>query len=317
MQREQLPRRRQTATFVLPNWKLVYVSNPKAACTTIKWLLADLQGADHQPFYDVLKWETSRDGMIHHGGRSMWPGTPQLQALTDEQLAEITPENGWFVFSASRHPASRLWSAWQSKLLLRQPRYAANYVDEPWFPRVPRTSDDVVEDWFTFVEHMRAGPEHPLWKDVHFHPQARQLAVGRTPYDRIYDTGEFRVLLDDLATHLRRFGWEGELHVRRSNETPLPALSVVFPKGILAAIHEIYADDYKAFGYKIKPQRRLRRERSYPADLVAAVGILVERHERISDLAANAQNLQKRLRRLSERAEPTGQVVSGAVSPGT
>src|SRR4051812_2399882 len=154
MQRDQLPRFRQAATYVLPRWKTVYVSNPKAACTSIKWILADLQGADPKPFYGTLRWETTRAGTIH-GGRENWPDTPRLKELTDEQLAEITPDNGWMVFTASRHPASRLWSGWQSKLLLRQPSYAHRFGDEPWFPRVPHTSDDVIEDWLRFVDHVR------------------------------------------------------------------------------------------------------------------------------------------------------------------
>jgi hypothetical protein len=303
MQRDQLPRLRQAATFVIPRWKIVYVSNPKAACTSIKWLLADLQGADHQPFYDTLKWETSRDGTIHHGKRNLWPGTPRLSALSDEKLAEITPDNGWFVFTASRHPASRVWSAWQSKLLIRQPRYAAHYADEPWFPRVPQTSDDVIEDWFRFVEHLRADPPVALLaKDVHFRPQAEQLSVGRTPYDRIYDTGEFKTLLTDLTAHLRGQGWQGELHVRRSNETPLAALSTAYPEPVLETIQDVYRADYEAFDYPMAVPRGTRDETSYSPDLIAAVGILIERHERIGDLSRRAKTLQRRLRQ--SRSEP-------------
>src|SRR3954447_14055595 len=143
MQRDQLPTLRQAANYVLPRWKLVYVSNPKAACTSIKWLLADLQGVEPKLIYKTLRPETTPDCTIHHGKRDDWPETPRLNTLTDEQLASITPKNGWLVFSASRHPAARLWSAWQSKLLLRQPSYVGKFGSEPWFPRLPSTSDEV------------------------------------------------------------------------------------------------------------------------------------------------------------------------------
>src|SRR4051812_27284894 len=117
MQRDQLPRFRPAANYVLPQWKLVYVSNPKAACTSIKWILADLQGVEAERFYRTIRYETTRATTIHRE-RQVWGETPRLRNLSDEQLAEITPENGWFVFTASRHPATRLWSGWQSKLLL-------------------------------------------------------------------------------------------------------------------------------------------------------------------------------------------------------
>jgi hypothetical protein len=304
MQRAQLPRYRHAATYVLPRWKLVYVSNPKAACTSIKWILADLQGADPQPFYDTLRWETSRDATIHRE-RDRWPGTPRLKSLSDDELADITPGNGWLVFTASRHPASRLWSGWQSKLLLREPSYSARFGQEPWFPAVPRTSEDVLDGWFRFVEHVRDDPSIRILNDVHFRPQAKQLAVGTMPYDRIYDTGEFRTLLSDLTEHLRPLGWTGELNVRRSNETPLTALTAAYPQWVLDAIQKVYGDDYTAFDYAPEMPRGARADSSYSSDLIAAVDILIERHERIGDLARNARAFQRRARRLRKQVART------------
>lgn len=302
MQRDQLPRFRQSANYVLPRWKLVYVSNPKAACTSIKWILADLQRVKPKSFYRTLRPETLRDGTIHHGARDAWPDTPRLKSLTDAELAAITPENGWLVFSASRHPASRLWSAWQSKLLLRQPTYASRFGKEAWFPRLPRTSTEVLDDWFTFVEHLHDDPTTRILQDPHFRPQAQLLAVHDMSYDRIYDTSEFSSLLTDLTAHLRRLGWDGEIHVRRSNETPLPALAAAYPARVLDVIHGIYGADYDAFGYPRTVPRGAREEDSYSDDLVATVGIVVDRHLRITDLARTARSLERRVQRLRQGA---------------
>src|SRR3954453_8385945 len=170
MQRADLPRLRPAATYVLPRWKLVYVSNPKAACTSIKWLLADLQEVDPNPFFTTLSMETSRATTIHRE-RSSWPNTPRLRRMSDDELAEITPDNGWLVFTATRHPASRLWSGWQSKLLLREPAYYARFGEQPWFPRIARTSEEVLEDWFRFIEHVGAGKAAEIMNDVHCRPQ--------------------------------------------------------------------------------------------------------------------------------------------------
>jgi hypothetical protein len=50
MRRDQLPPHK-TATYVLARYKTVYVSVPKAACTSLKWLVAGLQGESPERFY--------------------------------------------------------------------------------------------------------------------------------------------------------------------------------------------------------------------------------------------------------------------------
>ena len=139
MQRTGLPPNK-TATYVMRRWKTVYVSVPKAACTSLKWLVADLQEEDPAHFYETPSAETSRTMTIHH--RSRWQHTPMLHELDDEELAEITPENGWFVFAVVRHPAARLWSGWQSKFLLHEPHFFKRYPEAHLAaaPRRPRAT---------------------------------------------------------------------------------------------------------------------------------------------------------------------------------
>src|SRR5918998_6925611 len=101
MQRDQLPPHK-TATYVLRRYKAVYVSVNKAACTSLKWLIADLQGENRQRFYRSLSREVSRTMTIHR--RSLWQHTPMAAKLPAHELAEISPENGWFIFAVVRHP---------------------------------------------------------------------------------------------------------------------------------------------------------------------------------------------------------------------
>ena len=294
MKRAQLPRQRRIATYVLPRWKLVFVSTPKAACTSVKWMLADLQGIDPAVFHRSLSSETTRATTIHQA-RFVWgEETPRLAQLSDDQLREITPDNGWFVFAMSRHPALRLWSAWQSKVLLREPRFVRDFGDQPWFARVPTSSDDVFSDWFRFVEAAAAQPDSAIMRDVHFRPQTALLRYGVTPYDRIYDTADFALMLKDVTAHLEAQGWRGELWVPRSNETPLPALRRAFPPDVTEAIRRIYARDYRLLGYGRTQPPRLAVAEEYPETLVAAVGMLVERAERIGDLSERARELYAR-----------------------
>src|SRR3954469_25709398 len=111
MRRDQL-NRHKTATYVMRRHKAVYVSVNKAACTSLKWLVAGLQGEDPERFHRSISREVARSMTIHR--RALWQRTPMLHRLDDAELARIGPEQGWFVFAVVRHPGARLFSAWQS-----------------------------------------------------------------------------------------------------------------------------------------------------------------------------------------------------------
>lgn len=300
MKRDQLPNRRKQANYVIPQWKLVYVSGPKAACTTIKWMLADALGLPPRLFYKSLSGETSRATTIHQERVKWPPEVPRLRDLDDDQLAEITPEAGWFVFTMTRHPSMRLWSGWQSKLLLREPRFIRQFAGTDWLPREITSTEQILEDWTRFVAAISADPNLPIMRDIHFMPQARLLGIGRTPYDRVYDTSEFSLMVKDVQAHLERNGFDGTLTTRRSNETPLPALDAAFTPEIVNQLAKIFAQDFEKLPYD-DPRPAKLRSGGYDDDLLAAAAIIAERADRIGDLGRRARKLDRQLARVRER----------------
>jgi hypothetical protein len=310
MRREDLPKIRLLSSYVLRDAKLAYVVNPKAACTSIKWILSDLAGFPPERFTETIRPASTRYQAIHQN-RGKWTGVPSLSQLDDAELAEITPDNGWFVFSATRHPATRVFSAWQNKLLVREPSYTGHHK-EPWYPRIPRTTQDVLDDFFTFVDHL-ADPGMAMREDMHFRLQSELLHVPGMPYDRVYDTKEFPQFLDDLRAHLARVGFTREFSVRRTNETPLPPLAAAFPPPVLEVIERVYDSDYDAFGYPRGVPPGARPEPEWPRELVATVGMLVDRHERIGDLRRKAVAEQKRADKLAGAQRKANQVDRGSV----
>jgi hypothetical protein len=291
MRRDQLPPNRG-ATFVLPRWKVVYVSVSKAACTSIKWMLADLQGEDPERFYTAINREVSRALTIHT--RPLWQHTPMLHELSDADLAEISPERGWFTFTATRHPAGRLWSAWQSKLLLRDPKWTARAGDASWFPRVPSSTEDVIEDFHRFVRAVdeRQPGVDVVMSDRHFRPQTELAVADRMPYTRVYDIRQIPEMLDDLAAHLRGAGWDGSLKLRSTNDTPLRPLPATFTEEVTDAISRIYAADFEQLGYGPAAPDKFEPADEYGEGALREVARLVERNERIGDLARIASDLQ-------------------------
>lgn len=293
MRREQL-NPHKTATFVMLRHKAVYVAVNKAACTSCKWLVADLQGEDPDRFYASISREVSREMCIHR--RSMFRHTPMLHRLPDEELDQIDPERGWFIFAVVRHPAARLFSGWQSKFVLREPRWVEMYGDAAWFPRPATTTPGLIEDFHRFVDAMVEDPSNPVMRDRHFMPQTRMLTPDRMPYTRIYDTAEIPQMLEDLDAHLRRQGWRGDLRMRQTNETPLRPVAAMFPADVQAAISTLFRTDYEQFGYDEIVPPKLHRGEEYAAATFDEIARLVERNERIGDLASRAQQMNRELR---------------------
>jgi Sulfotransferase family len=298
MRRDQLPVHK-TGCYVMPRWKAMYVSVNKAACTALKWLVADIQEESRERFHRSLSREVSRTMTIHR--RSLWQNTPMAMLMTDDELAAIDAD--WFVFGVVRHPTARLFSAWQSKLLLREPWWWVDeFGEEPWFPRVPANGDDVVEDFVRFVRAIAQDPDQPVFSNRHFAPQNSLLAVDRMDYTRIYKTAEIPALLSDFERHLRAQGWEGEpLTLARANETPLKPIPSLFTDEVLEASRSLYADDFSEFGFDDAMPGGLDPSDAYTAASIMEVGRLIERAERINDLGLRAQKLKNELREL--RAE--------------
>ncbi len=279
----------------MPRWRAVYVSVPKAACTSLKWLIADLQGESRERFYSSLSREATRAMCVHR--RSLWRDTPMLHTLPADELAEISPENGWFVFAVVRHPAARLWSAWQSKFLLQEPWFMEQYGGAPWAEhRVPQSTQEVVEDFHRFARSVAEDPDQPVMKNRHFMAQTALLAVDRMPYSRVYATHEMPRLLDDLTAHLRAHRWQGErLTLERRNETPLRPMPDAFPEDIQDGLRKLYAADYDRFRFTDVLPGGLERSESYTEDALNEVARLVERAERLGDVAVRAQRLSAEL----------------------
>src|SRR4051812_33341068 len=234
-------------TYLAPDVKVAFQSLNKNACTSLKWMMADLAGEDLEAFRAGSRALVSDAEAVHN--RELWLVSPMLDSLSPEQRAEIHPDHGWFIFAVVRDPRLRLFSAWQNKLLIETP-HSTVWSANPWYPRHPLTRETVIEDFAKFVEHLEAHPEHALRvNDPHFRDQTELLVEHAVPYSRIYEIGEMKQLRADLAQHLQAQGHSGELYLPKANPTPLRAIGAVFENGVREQIERIYAADFKRFGH--------------------------------------------------------------------
>lgn len=284
-------------TYVLEPLKVVYVGVPKNACTSLTWLTAELAGEDLSTFQPGLTWLLNSELAIHQ--RRLFRHTRTLVSVAPEVRRQISPDNGWFVFGTVRDPRARVFSAWQNKLLLHDPKYD-QWREEDWYPAPPERAEHVVRDFARFVELIHAEPEHPIAQDPHVRDQMHFLRPDLIPYSRIYDVTEMSTLLGALGAHLRAQGLDRDLTLRRANDTVLRANGAALPEKVRSRIEELHAVDFERFGH-LWDFGRIERAGEWTSDAVQEVRARILLHERIGGLLKIARDGQERIEQLEQQ----------------
>lgn len=232
------------AAVVLEELRLVDVPVPKAGSTAILWVLAELAGLTSDDFADSRKLEVTRQLAVHD--MSIWGRSHRLEGLSPKEVELILGSDEWFRFSVVREPVRRLWSAWVSKILMRDPRFVRTFGGEDWFPQQPSSWEDVVE---LFRQFVRILPRRPTdWHDPHWSPQVDLMGLADVEYshagrvEQLEDT--FAVLRDYLSSR----GAQLPLP-ERANPSLLPFVSGLLDASALDASNLWVACDREAFGY--------------------------------------------------------------------
>jgi hypothetical protein len=288
----------QQRTIVLPEHRVLFFPMPKAGCTSTLWLLAGLLGLTPEDFSRSALAEVSPALLVHDLGR--WPDGHRLAQLDDADRDRALHADGWFRFTIVRDPAPRLWSAWQSKLLLREPKFVAKFGDQPWFPRLPVDPQQVVEDFHAFVAVLGRDDTH----DPHWAPQ--QHMAEALPLDHVGRVEAMADTLDALRAHLAPTRLDAPL--RRDNRTPLPLPAAAYPAAAAAAVDDYYRADLDAFGYPPVASRPVTTDRwsDEVAPLLPVVRDLVDHNERIGQLSRLARDRGARARALAEKRHGKG-----------
>ncbi|HZZ96842.1 MAG TPA: sulfotransferase family 2 domain-containing protein [Jatrophihabitantaceae bacterium] len=294
-------------SFVLPKQRIVCIQVTKAASSSLRWMIADMAGEDFDRFYRASGAHQSRY-MTIHTPREVWQHVPHLPNLSPDELAEISRDNGWFIFTVVRDPWTRLWSAWQSKFLVQHTPYVREYRDQPWFPRVPSTPADVVDDWATFVAAQPWVTHRLLKADQHFQTQFGAARPRGVNYTRIYDLTEMAVLESDIHAHLSRLGLDQELYLPRANENPVPMPAEALDTELAESIRASYEADVAEWGDRWDLEEIRGRCRPISIESVRGVERLVIANQRIGDLSRELKSAEQRVAKLERRppvAAPT------------
>jgi hypothetical protein len=271
-------------TVVLADLKLLFLPVPKSACTTILWLLSDLAGIPAERFEKSLQPEVSPALTVHD--MSLWEPEHRLSFYEDEDRERVLTEDGWLRFAIVRNPATRVWSAWQSKLLLREPRFVDQFADEDYFPGIPQEPFDLVEGFRAFVAALNA-PDPPV--DVHWAVQ--HDLVDQLPLNHIGRVESFGETMQLLREHVGEARWPQTK--RRENRTPFSLPPAAYDEAAAAVLADVYRADAEAFGYPLPPAPGTSEEQAAwearVAPLLAMARDAIDEHGRVGAMHRAAQ----------------------------
>ena len=209
--------------------RYLFVETPKAACTTIKRVLQTDARGGRPP-----------EGDIHDRAASPLPRPSDAFA----RFRALCADGGAFRFCFVRNPFTRILSCYLDKFVANdweRRRLAPQLGLDPAAP--PGFAD--------FLEAVRA--QDPTRRDIHWASQSFLLRPERFGYAFI---GRFELFEPQFAQVCRHLGIAyAPGPVDRAHATGADAaVGAHFGAAETALVQEIYAEDFRAFGYGWSPQ---------------------------------------------------------------
>lgn len=268
----------QWSSYRSEQYKLFYVSTPKVACTSLKWWFASLEGCSKALSSITDSAESNPDQVVHE----LHKVAPHVTGLSVEELSEVLASDSYFRFAVVRNPYKRIFSAWQSKLLLQEPQQVGPYLQKDFFHQPLRNAADIALAFEGFLEHL-ASQEAPSYWDQHWTPQAILLRPDLINYSKLVKIEESAQLSKALSERLGEYVPD-PFAERRANESLIPYLPAFVTERSASLIRTLYAEDFDVFGYDTKlPQAKETFSEQELELALRAIKLIRGRHQRLGE----------------------------------
>ncbi|MFV0244024.1 MAG: sulfotransferase family 2 domain-containing protein [Qingshengfaniella sp.] len=197
--------------------RAVYVPVPKAANSSVKLALAPVLGVDPATITEVQK-------------------DPRLPMVRFSEIADrLTPD--WFVFTVTRDPWTRSYSAWRDKVIRQEARLRALHA----------MGIQPGDDFETFLRVLSRWPRKML--NDHFIPQADLLEdpMAHGPVE-IVKSEDLPKIWPQIADRIAANGVPRPAPIGVANQSG-PRTRPDLSPAEQALIKALYADDFTTFGY--------------------------------------------------------------------
>ncbi len=138
--------------FLHPGWRLLYISIPKAAGTSLNVALTRTAGV---AFPGTFTQSLGEESLV---SQTIWDGAaggrPMVSSLEYAAFEDLMRQGLRHVFTVVRHPVERLLTTWSSKYLVRAPYYRSRLeLPEPGLRRFDDV-EEVLADLDQLVAHL-------------------------------------------------------------------------------------------------------------------------------------------------------------------
>lgn len=234
---------RISGAVVAESIKVLFVPTPKAACSSLKRLIAEAAGTyDETALLRLTTPNLTPEQAIHEPEVN---GFIYFRNLGDEEQREILSSPDWWRVGAVRNPYARAYSAFENNLLFLGGTLRKGFP-ELWREVMVEDRLDLTATFACFVRQL-AENRLVYFTDDHFRPQQWQVSpdvVDYTHFFRVEEPGALDRFSLDLSERTGQ-----RVTPRRLNEGLGVGYRDVMSADIAALLEQVYQPDFDGFGY--------------------------------------------------------------------
>jgi hypothetical protein len=253
----------------------LYVPVTKAASTSLKMLLSQVEETYVEPMLDFTPYSTAFAADYVHSPRVH--GLLHYRDLSFSDKCTVLKSDDWWRIAVIRDPYERLVSTWQNRVIMlgaalpREIRVHLNFC----FDRSGHL--DVAKSFHRFVTTL-AAERHVFFIDDHFRPQTRILRhpnIDFTHIARLEIPGHLEELVNAIRIRTNR-----DVELPRFNEGLGIHAEDVVTREVAEIIEQIYHDDFEALGYARRTFEPTVEPRNFSLEMSRLVTFL---HDIVAD----------------------------------
>lgn len=278
---DSVEKRLAYGSFVGDQCNYLFVETPKAACSTMKWVLIDLEHRQVQPRH--VGKESNAAMIVHlrasHGVKSLMHlnAADRLKVLKQEEIVR---------FCVVRNPYARIASAWADKVRQKEPGYEKNWQ---YIADYFGTNPALCPTFPNFVRWV-VETQNPKNCNPHWRAMVNLLLPELINYTHILHTEN---LVSELQEVLNRIapGQNAKLLLKkhRTNESLPFEWQNYYDEVTAQLVASLYQDDFAQYGYSLASWQPETKNLSL-ADEVNALREQLSKYERAALNAVRTRN---------------------------
>ncbi|QYJ03278.1 hypothetical protein KUV85_13170 [Nocardioides panacisoli] len=220
-----------------------------------------------------------------------WPSALRWSEAEPTVRSEAAESAEWVRLTTTRHPAARLWAAWQTVVLLGHDAAEVRFGEAAWFPRDVATVADLLAAYRSFVAALDSDL---LFADPAWAPQT--LLVESMPsFTHVVDHDRLEEAITLLA---ERLGVDAA-DLPADEALLLPHHPAVLDAAGAAVVNRIYGPDLTDFGHEPLAEE----DGELPQEWQDRAAALLPAIAQLSEANAHRERTQRRAVEAEARAE--------------